>query len=95
MIFIKKYYDKLINRRKPFYTFEFEGKYCTVVERLKDRGIIDINVDKVVLLSEDKLRALRDGLENVELERINRNKKELTLNWLRSEINVQIDQPES
>ncbi|MCG2728273.1 MAG: hypothetical protein L6244_06475, partial [Candidatus Methanoperedenaceae archaeon] len=88
---IKKYYDKLINSYKPFYTFEFEGHHGTVVERLKDRGIIDIKGDKVVLLSKDKLKALRDGLEKVELQRIDRNKKELTLNWLRYGVSIQIE----
>lgn len=82
-------YNNRIRYEKNLYTFELTEKDdLNAVEFLKEKNIVEIKDDKICLVSEDKFITLYQTLWQNEEERINRNKKELLLKWLRNGIDI-------
>lgn len=88
--FIEKYSSDLTNRKK-LYTFVVEGHFNKPLDYLKDKGVIGIKDDEIILLSKDKLKALQNELDGLESQRIDRNKKEIAYKWFRSGANIEIE----
>ena len=86
--FINEYQDKF---SKPFYKFRIEEQFNETLTYLRQLGIIKIDQDQnqIVLLSKEKLNQLHDSLnEEKESQRIKRNKEDLKIHWLKSNVNL-------
>jgi hypothetical protein len=85
--FMSKYRQKLLNGK--LYEFEIDGEHGDALEYLKEKGMIEVEGDKIILSSYDKYKALYDHLEEKEYSRIDKNKRELLTRLLRSGVNLE------
>ncbi len=85
--FIYKYHSRLTKGTEKLYEFEIDDEDLRrALKFLKEKGIVEIKYDdEIILSSKDKLLALYNELGEKETQRINKNKKELLIRWLKSD----------
>lgn len=88
--FMKKYYLKL--KDKKFYEFEIEEEdHKKALSYLKEKDIIKIENDEIILKSEEKFNSLFENLREKENSRINKNKLEIFHKWLKAKMDLSKD----
>ena len=88
--FLENYLDLIVKDYKALYNFEIEDEgHLKALRFLKRKNLVKVSNGKVLPHPEggaEKLLNLHRHLESEEQERIERNKKEIVLRWLRSRI---------
>ncbi|MHA1285406.1 MAG: hypothetical protein ACTSQP_23125 [Promethearchaeota archaeon] len=88
--FMVEFHDKLINKYKRVFDFEIDNEELKkALEYFKEKKIIKVKDDELIIISEDKYYNLYYGLKDKEYQRIEKNKKELFIRWINSDVNLQ------